>query len=44
MSKNDSYAESIRKLKKTWGDEPVTFIGGITLNSDSKSKKKTEDK
>lgn len=27
-----SYAESIRRLKETWNNEPVTFIGGITLN------------
>ena len=43
MSKDDSYAESIRKLKKAWGDEPVTFIGGITLNSDSKSKESKDN-
>ena len=27
-----SYAESIRRLKETWNNEPVTFIGGISLN------------
>ena len=31
-SKTISYAESIRKLKETWDNEPVTFTGGIRLN------------
>ena len=31
MSK-ESYAESLRKLKEAWNDEPVVFIGGIRLN------------
>ena len=38
--KNSSYAESIRKLKEAWGNEPVEFIGGIRLNH--KKKKKEE--
>ena len=31
-SKTISYAESIRRLKDAWDNEPVTFIGGISLN------------
>ena len=27
-----SYAESVRRLKKAWNNEPVTFTGGIRLN------------
>ena len=27
-----SYAESIRRLKDAWNNEPVTFVGGIRLN------------
>jgi hypothetical protein len=27
-----SYAESVRRLKETWNNEPVTFVGGIRLN------------
>ena len=27
-----SYAESIRRLKETWDNEPVIFVGGIRLN------------
>ena len=27
-----SYAESIRRLKETWDNEPVIFVGGISLN------------
>ena len=38
--KISSYAESIRKLKEAWGNEPVEFIGGIRLNH--KKKKKEE--
>ena len=35
-----SYAESIRKLKEAWGNEPVEFIGGIRLNHKKKKKEK----
>ncbi len=31
-SKRISYAESIRRLKEAWDNEPVTFVGGIRLN------------
>ena len=31
-NKRISYAESIRRLKETWNNEPVTFTGGIRLN------------
>lgn len=27
-----SYAESIRRLKAVYDNEPVVFIGGLTLN------------
>ena len=32
MAKEVSYAESLRKLKQEWQNEPVVFIGGIKLN------------
>ena len=31
-SQDTSYAESLRKLKEAWGNEPVVFVGGIPLN------------
>ena len=36
MSKKNSrvisYAESVRRLKQAWDNEPVVFTGGIRLN------------
>ena len=36
MSKKNSqvisHAESVRRLKQAWDNEPVVFIGGIPLN------------
>jgi hypothetical protein len=32
MSKEISYAESLRELKEAWNNEPVVFIGGVRLN------------
>ena len=34
--KKNSYAESLRKLKEAWNNEPVEFVGGIRLNSKKK--------
>lgn len=32
MQEDLSYAESIRRLKQAWDNQPVQLIGGIRLN------------
>ena len=38
-----SYAESIRRLKEVWDNEPVTFAGGIKLNQNDEEEDEEED-